>query len=89
MRASAKTLEQGRFAGVCVTNEADSGKWNGLALGALHGSGSANAFELGFQLCDAAPDATAICFELRFAGAARPDSATETRHLSAPSGEAR
>jgi len=85
---AANAVEEGGFTGVGVPHETDSGEWDGLPLCALHAAGGADARNVSLELGDTAGDAAAVCLELRFARAARPDAASQARHFDAVSGEA-
>ena len=81
-------IEERAFAGVGVANESDRGHGNRFAALALLLAHAADGFKILFEMVNAALDAAAIGFELRFARSARTDAAAELRHGFAAAGKA-
>ena len=82
-------VEERAFACVGVTDECDGGHGNGLAALALLAADASDRFKIALELIDAALNASAIGFELGFAGPASADAAAELRHGFAAASEAR
>ena len=92
LRKDARTrqrIEQRGFAGVGITGDSNLGQSRFLALLALCCARRLEIADVLLQRGNAAPDMSAVGFQLGFTGTARTDTAAQTRHFRTVTGQTR